>query len=36
MRDADANGTLAGFFNPPLRYDEKMVGQVEGWILGIK
>ena len=36
MRDADANGTLADFFNPPLRYDEKMVGQVEGWILGVK
>lgn len=36
MRHADLEGTLAGFFNPFLSPADRMVAQVEGWILGIK
>jgi len=36
MRYADLDGTLEGFFNPLLSPAERMVAQVEGWILGIK
>ena len=33
---ADLDGALEGFFNPFLKPAERMVAQVEGWILGIK
>jgi len=36
MRRADLDGTLSGFFDPSLSPAERMVAQVEGWILGIK
>jgi len=36
MRQADLDGTLSGFFDPFLSPAERMVAQVEGWILGIK
>jgi len=35
MRHADLNGTLVGFFEPSLSHNERMVAQVEGWILGV-
>lgn len=35
MRNADLNGTLAGFFDPFLSLAEHTVAQIEGWILGI-
>jgi hypothetical protein len=35
LRRADLNGSLAGFFNPPLEPDERKVAEVEGWILGV-
>jgi hypothetical protein len=36
MRRADLDGNLSGFFDPSLSPAERMVAQVEGWILGIK
>jgi hypothetical protein len=36
MRRADLDGTLKEFFDPFLSPAERMVAQVEGWILGIK
>ena len=36
MRRADLDGSLAEFFDPPLKPDERTVAQIEGWILGIK
>ena len=36
MRDSDLDGTLGEFFNPTLSHAEKMIAQVEGWILGVK
>jgi len=36
MRRADLDGSLAGFFNPPLSPAERTVAQIEGWILGVK
>jgi len=36
MRCADLDDTLKDFFNPFLSPAERMVVQVEGWILGIK
>lgn len=35
MRQADLNGTLAGYFEPSLSPSEQRVAQVEGWILGV-
>ena len=35
MRQADATGTLAAHFQPPLAPAEKTIAQVEGWILGL-
>ncbi len=34
MRCTDLDGSLSGFFNPLLSPAERMVAQVEGWILG--
>ncbi|RQV93531.1 hypothetical protein EH220_08140 [bacterium] len=36
MRNADLDGSLAGFLDPSLTPAERMVAQIEGWILGIK
>ena len=36
MRRADLDATLSGLFDPFLSPAERMVAQVEGWILGIK
>jgi hypothetical protein len=36
MRRADMDGSLAGFFEPPLTPSQRTIAQVEGWILGIK
>jgi hypothetical protein len=32
---ADLNGSLGGYFNPPLTSEEHEVAAVEGWILGV-
>lgn len=34
MRQADANGTLEGYFQPSLLPGERTIAQVEGWIFG--
>lgn len=36
MRRADLDDTLTGFLNPVLAPTERIVAQIEGWILGIK
>jgi hypothetical protein len=36
MHRNDLDGTLSSFFNPSLQQAERMVAQVEGWILGVK
>ncbi len=36
LRRADLDGSLVGFLNPALSSDDRVVAQVEGWILGIK
>jgi hypothetical protein len=35
MRRADADGSLASFFDPHLSPPERTLAQIEGWILGI-
>ncbi len=35
MRDADCNGSLTGYFQPPLGPVERNRARIEGWILGI-
>lgn len=35
MRDSDSAGSLSGHFQPKLSPAEHMLGQVEGWILGL-
>jgi hypothetical protein len=35
LRQADGNGSLAGFLNPALLPAERTVARVEGWILGV-
>lgn len=35
LRRADADGSLAIFFHPPLAPDERALAEVEGWILGV-
>jgi hypothetical protein len=34
MKRADQNGSLATFLNPPLEPHERLVSEIEGWILG--
>jgi len=36
LRQADADGSLAGFLNPPLTPRERMLAGIEGWILGVR
>ena len=35
LQRADLDGSLNGYFNPPLTPEEREVGVVEGWILGV-
>lgn len=35
MRQSDAADTLPQFFSPQLRPAERMLAQLEGWILGV-
>jgi hypothetical protein len=35
LQRADLNGSLGGFFHPPLTPDEREVAAIEGWILGV-
>jgi hypothetical protein len=35
LRRADMNGSLQGYFNPPLEPQERTIAQCEGWILGV-
>ena len=35
LQRADRDGALDGFFNPPLTAEEREVGAVEEWILGV-
>jgi hypothetical protein len=35
MKRADLNGSLATFLNPPLERHERLVAEIEGWILGV-
>jgi hypothetical protein len=35
LQRADQNGSLDGFFRPNLTAEEREVGAVEGWILGL-
>ena len=36
MRQADGDGSLAGFFNPDLEQGERKRAEIEGWILGVE
>lgn len=36
MQQADQNGSLANFLDPPLPAEVRQVAQIEGWILGVK
>jgi hypothetical protein len=35
LREADSNGSLARYFDPPLRAAERKISEAEGWILGV-
>jgi hypothetical protein len=35
LRRADTNGSLPGYFNPPLEPQERTLAKIEGWILGV-
>jgi hypothetical protein len=35
MRQADFEGSLAGYFAPPVTDDERKRAEIEGWILGV-
>ena len=35
-RNADLDGSLAGFLDPSLAPNERAAAQIEGWILGVK
>jgi hypothetical protein len=35
MQMADAEGSLPGFFEPPLTMNERELARIEGWILGV-
>jgi hypothetical protein len=35
LRRADTDGSLAGYWQPPLEPQERILAQVEGWILGV-
>jgi hypothetical protein len=35
MRRADLDGCLASYFKPDLSLEEREVGEIEGWILGV-
>jgi hypothetical protein len=35
MSRADRNGSLAGFLKPDLPPDQRVIAEIEGWILGM-
>jgi hypothetical protein len=35
LRNTDADGSLTGYFNPPLEPKERKQAEIEGWILGV-
>lgn len=35
MRQADGDGSLTRYLNPPLDANEKNIAEIEGWILGV-
>jgi hypothetical protein len=35
LQRADRDGTLGGYFNPPLTPEELGISKIEGWILGV-
>jgi hypothetical protein len=35
LHQADANGELARFFKPSLTEEQRMLAEIEGWILGV-
>jgi hypothetical protein len=35
MRQADSNGLLSTFANPPLDEADREAAEIEGWILGV-
>ena len=35
LRQVDMDGSLAGYFNPPLEAQERTQAKIEGWILGV-
>jgi hypothetical protein len=36
LRNADRDGTLASYLEPPLPPDERSLTEIEGWILGVR
>ena len=36
LQEADREGKLKQFFDPPLAADERVTAEVEGWILGVR
>jgi hypothetical protein len=36
LRNADRDGTLASYLEPPLPPDERSLAEIEGWILGVR
>lgn len=36
LSEMDRNGFLAGYFSPPLTEEQKLVANLEGWILGVR
>ena len=36
LKEADLNGSLAGFLDPSLSADDRSKARIEGWILGVK
>jgi hypothetical protein len=35
LQRADRNGSLGGYWNPPLTAEERQVANIEGWIFGV-
>ena len=35
LQRADRNGSLGGYWNPPLTPEELEIARIEGWILGV-
>jgi hypothetical protein len=35
LQQADVNGTMESYLNPPLTAEERGITKIEGWILGV-